>query len=83
MNYLILENDEYQTNVLHKSTKVHVPYKYLRMNYPEIKYTEIFDFIQNAIDFIKNHYNLSRRPYSQNILHFYITFIDLNKTKHS
>ena len=72
-----LENDEYQT-VLHKSTKVHVPYKYLRMNYPEIKYTEIFDFIQNAIDFIKNHYNLSRRPYSKYVPFLY-NFFRLNK----
>ena len=36
MNYHYLENDEYQTNILTKSKKVHVPYKYLRMNYPEI-----------------------------------------------
>ena len=73
-----LENDEYQTNVLHKSKKVHVPYKYLRMNYPEIKYTEIFDFIQNGIDFIKNHYNLSRRPYSKYVPFLY-NFFRLNK----
>ena len=73
-----LENDEYQTNVLHKSKKVHIPYQYLRMNYPEIKYTEIFDFIQNAIDFIKNHYNLSRRPYSK-YTPFLYNFYRLNK----
>ena len=72
-----LENDEYQT-VLHKSTKVHVPYQYLRMNYPEIKYTEIFDFIQNGIDFIKNHYNLSRRPYTKYVPFLY-NFYKLNK----
>ena len=72
-----LENDEYQT-VLHKSTKVHVPYKYLRFNYPEIKYTEIYDFIQNAIDFIKSHYNLSRRPYSKYVPFLY-NFFRLNK----
>ena len=72
-----LENDEYQT-VLHKSTKVHVPYKYLRFNYPEIKYTEIFDFIQNAIEFIKQHYNLSRRPYSKYVPFLY-NFYRLNK----
>ena len=73
-----LENDEYQTNVLHKSKKIHVPYQYLRFNYPEIKYTEIFDFIQNAIDFIKNHYNLSRRPYSK-YTPFLYNFYRLNK----
>ena len=75
LNYM--EDDEYQT-VLHKSKKVHVPYQYLRMNYPEIKYTEIFDFIQNAIDFIKNHYNLSRRPYSK-YTPFLYNFYRLNK----
>ena len=73
-----LENDEYQTNVLHKSKKVHVPYQYLRMNYPEIKYTEIYNFIQNGIDFIKNHYNLSRRPYSKYVPFLY-NFFRLNK----
>ena len=26
-----LENDEYQTNILYKSKKVHVPYKYLKI----------------------------------------------------
>ena len=72
-----LENDEYQT-VLHKSKKVHVPYQYLRMNYPEIVYTEIFDFIQNAIEFIKNHYNLSRRPYTKYVPFLY-NFYRLNK----
>ena len=72
-----MEDDEYQT-VLHKSTKIHVPYQYLKFNYPEIKYTEIFDFIQNAIDFIKNHYNLSRRPYSK-YTPFLYNFYRLNK----
>ena len=73
-----LENDKYQTNVLTKSKKVHVPYKYLRMNYPEIIYTEIFDFIQNSIDFIKTHYNLSRRPYAKYVPFLY-NFYRLNK----
>ena len=66
-----LENDEYQTNVLHKSKKVHVPYQYLRMNFPEIIFTEIYDFIQNSIEFIKNHYNLSRRPYTKYVPFLY------------
>ena len=65
-----MEGDEYQT-VLHKSKKVHVPYQYLRMNFPEIVYTEIYDFIQNSIEFIKNHYNLSRRPYSKYVPFLY------------
>ena len=73
-----LENDEYQTNVLHKSKKVHVPYQYLRMNYPEIKYTEIFDFIQNAIDYVYKYYKYSRRPYSKYIPFLY-NFYRLNK----
>ena len=33
-----LENDEYQANVLYKSKKVHIPYKYLKTKYPEIKF---------------------------------------------
>ena len=66
-----MENDKYHTNVLTKSKKIHVPYKYLRMNYPEIKYTEIYDFIQNAIDFIKQHENLSRRPYTKYVKFLY------------
>ena len=40
-----LENDEYQTNVLYKSKKVHVPYKYLKTKYPEIKFEKTYDFI--------------------------------------
>ena len=72
-----LENDEYQT-VLHKSKKIHVPYKYLRMNYPEIVYTEIYDFIQNAIQFIQTHYNLSRKPYAKYVPFLY-NFFRLNK----
>ena len=73
-----LENDEYQTNILTKSKKVHVPYQYLRMNFPEIVYTEIYDFIQNAIEFIKTHYNLSRRPYAKYVSFLY-NFYRLNK----
>ena len=77
MNELdFMENDEYQTNVLTKSKKIHVPYKYLRMNYPEIKYTEIYDFIQNSIDFIKTHYNLSRRPYAKYVKFLYNFYKD-------
>ena len=73
-----MENDEYQTNVLTKIKKVHVPYQYLRMNYPEIKYTEIYDFIQNSIDFIKTHCKLSRRPYAKYVPFLY-NFYRLNK----
>ena len=34
-----LENDEYQTNILYKSKKVHVPY--LKSKFPETKYEKI------------------------------------------
>ena len=71
-----MEDDEYQTNVLTKSKKIHVPYKYLKFNYSEIKYTEIYDFIQNAIDFIKTEYNLSRRPYSKYVPFLYNFYKD-------
>ena len=40
-----LENDEFQTNILYKSKKVHSPYKYLKKIYPKIKSTVIYDFI--------------------------------------
>ena len=73
-----LENDEYQTNILHKSKKIHVPYQYLRFTYPEIKYTEIYDFIQTAINFIKEYYNLKRRPYSKYVSFLY-NFYRINK----
>ena len=59
-----MEGDEYQT-VLHKSKKVHVPYRYLKYNFPEIKYEEIYDFILNAIQFIQDYYNLKRKPYNK------------------
>ena len=65
-----LENDEYQT-VLHKSKKVHVPYKYLKFNYPEIKYEQIYDFILNSIQFIQNYYNLKRKPYTKYVPFLY------------
>ena len=59
-----MEGDEYQT-VSHKSKKVHVPYKYLKYNYPEIKYEEVYSFILNSIQFIQNYYNLKRKPYTK------------------
>ena len=31
-----LKDDKYQINVLNKSKKVHIPYKYLKNNFPEI-----------------------------------------------
>ena len=66
-----LENDEYQTNVLYKSKKVHVPYNYLNHNFPEIKYEMIYDFILNAIQFIQDYYNLKRKPYTKYVPFLY------------
>ena len=65
-----MEGDEYQT-VLHKSKKVPVPYKYLKFNYPEIKYEQIYDFILNSIQFIQNYYNLKRKPYTKYVPFLY------------
>ena len=71
-----LENDSYQTNILYKSKKVHVPYKYLRFNYPEIKYEQIYDFILKAIQFIQDYYKLKRKPYSKYISYLYNFYKD-------
>ena len=60
-----LENDEYQTNVLYKSKKVHVPYKYLKTKYPEIKFEKIYDFILESIQYIHDFYKLKRKPYTK------------------
>ena len=37
-----LENDQYESNILYKAKKVHIPYKYLRKNFPEIKYERVY-----------------------------------------
>ena len=66
-----LENDEYQTNVLYKSKKVHIPYKYLKNNYPEIKFEKIYDFILKAIQFIQDYYKLKRKPFTKYVPHLY------------
>ena len=55
-----LENDEYQTNILYKSKKVHVPYKY-----PKIKYEKIYNFILESIQYIHDVYKLKRKSYSK------------------
>ena len=60
-----LENDEYQTNILYKSKKVHVPYKYLKSKFPEIKYEKIYDFILESIQFIQHFYKLKRKSYTK------------------
>ena len=66
-----LENDEYQTNILYNSKKVHIPYKYLKKLYPEIKYEKIYDFILNSIQIIQDYYKLKRKPYSKYIPSLY------------
>ena len=60
-----LENDEYQTNVLYKSKKVHVPYKYLKSKFPEIKFEKIYDFILESIEYIQDFYKIKRKPYTK------------------
>ena len=66
-----LENDEYQTNILYKSKKVHVPYKYLKIKFPEIKYEKIYDFILESIQYIQDFYKLKRKPYTKYVPHLY------------
>ena len=66
-----LENDEYQTNILYNSKKVHIPYKYLKKLYPEIKYEKIYDFILNSIQIIQDYYKLKRKLYSKYIPSLY------------
>ena len=72
-----LENDQYESNVLYKAKKVHIPYKYLKKNYPEIKYERVYDFILNAIQIIQDHYKLKRKPFNKyipNLYNFYREF---------
>ena len=66
-----LENDEYQTNILYKSEKVLVPYKYLKTKYPEIKFEQIYDFILESIQYIQDFYKLKRKPYSKYVPYLY------------
>ena len=66
-----MENDEYQTNVLNKSKKIHIPYKYLKNNFPEIKNEKIYDFILQAIQIIQDYYKLKRKPYAKYVPYLY------------
>ena len=70
-----LEDDQYETNVILTSKKVHIPYKYLKKNFKNIKYERIYDFILNGIQIIQDHYKLKRKP-STNMYLFYIIFIE-------
>ena len=66
-----LENYEYQTNVLYKSKKVHVPYKYLKSKFPEIKFEKIYDFILESIEYIQDFYEIERKPFTKYVPHLY------------
>ena len=66
-----LENDEHQTNILYKSKKVHVPYKYLKSKFPEIKFEKIYDFILESIQYIQDFYKLKRKPYAKYVPYLY------------
>ena len=66
-----LENDEYQTNILYKSKKVHVPYKHLRSKFPEIKFEKIYDFILESIEYIQDFYKIKRKPLTKYVPHLY------------
>ena len=74
-----LENDEFQTNILYKTKKVHLPYKYLQKNYPQIKSTVVYDFIMESIDEIKNFYNLKERPFKTYVPYLYNYYQMKNK----
>ena len=66
-----LENDEYQTNILYKSKKVHVPYKYLKIKFPGIKFEKMYDFILESIRYIQDFYKLKRKPYTKYVPYLY------------
>ena len=66
-----LENDEYQTNVLYKSKKVHVPYKYLKSKFPEIRFEKIYDFILESIEYIQYFYKIKRKNFTKYVAHLY------------
>ena len=66
-----LENDEYQINILYKSKKVHVPYKYLKSKFSEIKFEKIYDFILESIQYIQDFYKLKRNPYTKYVPYLY------------
>ena len=66
-----LENDEFQTNILYQTKKVHLPYKYLQKIHPQIKLQIIYDFIMESIDEIKKFYNLTERPFNTYVPYLY------------
>ena len=74
-----LENDEFQTNILYKTKKVHSLYKYLQKIHPEIKLIVIYDFIMELIDEIKKFYNLKERPFKTYVPYLYNYYQIKNK----
>ena len=74
-----LENDEYETNILYKIKKIHLPYKYLKKIYPEIKLTIIYDFIMESIDEIKKFYNMKERSFKKYVPYLYNYYQMKNK----
>ena len=77
---LYLENDQYQTNVIYTAKKVHIPYKYMKKQYPEIKYERVYDFILNSIQIIQDHYKLKRKPFSKYVPVLYNFYKEFDKS---
>ena len=75
-----LEDDQYQTNVMYTAKKVHIPYKYLKKLYPEIKYERVYDFILNAIQIIQDYYKLKRKPFNKYVPILYNFYREYDKT---
>ena len=74
-----LKDNQYETNVILTSKKVHIPYKYLKKFYPEIKYERIYDFILNGIQIIQDHYKLKRKPFNKYVSILYNFYREYNK----
>ena len=78
-NPTYIENDEFITNILHQTKKVHLPYKYLQKIYPQIKSSVIYGFIMESIDEIKKFYNLKERPFKTYVPYLYNYYQIKNK----
>ena len=75
-----LEDDQYQTNVIYTTKKVHIPYKYLKRNFKQIKYERVYDFILNAIQIIQDHYKLKRKPFNKYVPILYNFYKEFDQT---
>ena len=49
-----------------KSKKVHVPYKYIRSKFPEIKYEKIYNFILESMNHIQDFYKYCKQHSNNN-----------------